>query len=157
MSKRTDQTYAYRFNGRKLQLYRVRFNDTSFPDQKGRFNMSPEELIYPDETITNGLRIEYTYQDKNVFVNNDPNELQDNGTNPTLTTETSPSESSHVNVNKMLSLAIVDYLRAMIFEKAGQLELKEYYMKQYYKKIGDNDSNKRKIRFTFASSPYAVR
>ena len=60
-------------------------------------------------------------------------------------------------MNKMLSLAIVDYVKAMLFEKAGQFELKEYYMKQYYKKIGDNDSNKRKIRFTFASAPFAVR
>tara|TARA_R110002020_G_scaffold33780_1_gene102641 strand:- start:3006 stop:3479 length:474 start_codon:yes stop_codon:yes gene_type:complete len=157
MSKRTDKTFAYRFNGRKLFLYRIRYNDVNFPDQKGRFNMSPEELVYPDEAITDGLRIEYTFQDKSVFVNNDPNELLDNGNNPTLTTETSPKESSHVNVNKMLSLAIVDYIKAMMFEKSGQLELKEYYMKQYYKKIGDNDSNKRKIRFTFASSPFAVR
>lgn len=156
MSYRTDHTYAYRINGRKLQVYKIKYGDVGFPDEKGRFNMSPEELVYPDETIANGLRIEYTYQDSDVFVNNDPNELVA-GSNPTLTTETSPSETSHVNMNKMLSLAIVDYVKAMLFEKAGQLELKEYYMKQYYKKIGDNDSNKRKIRFTFASAPFAVR
>ena len=156
MSYRTDHTYAYRINGRKLQVYKIKYGDVGFPDEKGRFNMSPEELVYPDETIANGLRIEYTYQDSDVFVNNDPNELVA-GSNPTLTTEASPSETSHVNMNKMLSLAIVDYVKAMLFEKAGQLELKEYYMKQYYKKIGDNDSNKRKIRFTFASAPFAVR
>ena len=156
MSYRTDHTYAYRINGRKVQIYKIRYGDVGSPDEKGRFNMSPEELIYPDETIPNGIRIEYTYQDSDIFVNNDPNELS-GGNNPTLTTETSPSETSHVNINKMLSLAIVDYVKAMLFEKAGQLELKEYYMKQYYKKIGDNDSNKRKIRFTFASAPFAVR
>tara|TARA_R100000656_G_scaffold81211_1_gene59488 strand:+ start:578 stop:1048 length:471 start_codon:yes stop_codon:yes gene_type:complete len=156
MSYRTDHTYAYRINGRKVQIYKIRYGDVGSPDEKGRFNMSPEELIYPDETIADGIRIEYTYQDSDIFVNNDPNELN-GGNNPTLTTETSPSETSHVNINKMLSLAIVDYVKAMLFEKAGQLELKEYYMKQYYKKIGDNDSNKRKIRFTFASAPFAVR
>jgi len=57
----------------------------------------------------------------------------------------------------MLALAAVDYVRAMMSERTGQLDMKEYYMKQFFKKVSDNDSNKRKIRFTFTSRPYGVR
>jgi len=57
----------------------------------------------------------------------------------------------------MLSLAVVDYLKATLSEQQGNLEVKEYYMKQFWKKVGDNESNKRKISMTFPSSPYAIR
>jgi len=60
--------------------------------------------------------------------------------------DTSPSESSHVNLNRMLSLACVDFVRAMVSDAAGDI-----------KKIGDNESNKRKISMTFPTSPYAIR
>ena len=45
----------------------------------------------------------------------------------------------------------------MVAEKGGDLQSKEYYMKDFFKKIGDNESNKRKIFMTFPVSPFAVR
>lgn len=71
--------------------------------------------------------------------------------------DTSPDETNHLNLNRMLSLAVVDYLKAMLAEQQGNLEVKEYYMKQFWKKVGDNESNKRKISMSFPSSPYAIR
>ena len=71
--------------------------------------------------------------------------------------DASPSETSHANLNRMLSLACVDYLKAMIADKRGDIQLKEYYMKEFWKKVGDNESNKRKISMTYPVSPYAVR
>ena len=71
--------------------------------------------------------------------------------------DSSPSESSHVNLNRMLSLACVDYIRAMVSDAAGDIQKKEYYMREFWKKVGDNDSNKRKIAMTFPSGTYAVR
>jgi len=71
--------------------------------------------------------------------------------------DTSPDATSHINLNKMLSLAVVDYLKAMNFESAGDIERKEYYMKEFYGKLSDNESNKRKISMSFPIGPFAVR
>ena len=69
---------------------------------------------------------------------------------------TSPSETSHINLNRMLSLAIVDYLRAMFAERDGDIERKEYYMRNFYKKISDNESNKNK-RYRVQSTSFSVK
>ena len=57
----------------------------------------------------------------------------------------------------MLSLACVDYVKAMASDLRGEIDRKEYYMKEFWKKIGDNDSNKRKIAMLFPSGHYSVR
>ena len=71
--------------------------------------------------------------------------------------DSSPSETSHVNLNRMLSLACVDYVKAMASDLKGEIEKKEYYMKEFWKKVGDNDSNKRKTAMLFPSGSYSVR
>ena len=70
--------------------------------------------------------------------------------------DSSPSETSHVNLNRMLSLACVDYVKAMLYDAQGDLEKKEYYMKQFWKKVGDNESNKRKVTMSFPIKSYSV-
>ena len=57
----------------------------------------------------------------------------------------------------MLSLAVVDYIKAMKADRNGEIDKKEYYMKEFYSKLGDNESNIRKISMSFPSSPFAVR
>ena len=69
----------------------------------------------------------------------------------------SVDEASHINLNRMLSLAVVDYVKSMMAELSGSVELKEYYMKEFYSKLGDNESNKRNISMSFPASPFAVR
>ena len=69
----------------------------------------------------------------------------------------SVDESSHLNLNRMLSLAVVDYVRAQMKEATGDLQGKEYCMREFWKKIGDNESNKRNISMTFPASPFAVK
>ena len=71
--------------------------------------------------------------------------------------DTTPDETNHVNLNRMLSLAVVDYLKAQLAEAAGSVELKEYFMKEFWGKVGDNESNKRKISMVFPISPFGVR
>ena len=66
-------------------------------------------------------------------------------------------ESSHVNLNRMLSLAVVDFMKAQVKEAAGDLQGREYFMREFWKKIGDNDSNRRKIVMSFPMGSYAVR
>ena len=71
--------------------------------------------------------------------------------------DSSPSATSHINLNKMLCLAIIDYCKAMLAEKNGEIDKKEYFMKEFYSKLGDNESNKRNISVTFPTGPFAVK
>ena len=68
----------------------------------------------------------------------------------------SPTELSHLNLNRTLSLAIVDYLKASFAEREGDLERKEYYMRHFNKKVSENESNKNKI-YIAQSSSYSVK
>ena len=228
MSYKTGQTWFYYLKGRNIELYQR--SDYGRTDTLGSYKIRlPDDssgtyFIYPDEDITDGLRIEYTsletpfiaeaLEDMQVFadgsdisfsgsiitgigtsdgfasgdkirvVGSTSNDgdytttgaasgtLTDSAT--TFTTETagqsitiyqipkqvatsSADESSHLNLNRMLSLACVDYLKAMIADKAGDIERKEYYMREFWGKVGDNESNKRKISMSFPSAPYALR
>ena len=228
MSYKTGQTWFYYLKGRNIELYQR--SDYGRTDTLGSYKIRlPDDssgtyFIYPDEDITDGLRIEYTsletpfiaeaLEDMQVFadgsdisfsgsvitgigtsdgfasgdkiriVGSTSNDgdytttgaasgtLTDSAT--TFTTEiagqsitiyqipkqvatASGDESSHMNLNRMLSLACVDYLKAMLSDSKGDIERKEYYMREFWGKIGDNESNKRKISMSFPSSPYALK
>ena len=234
MSFDTNKTWFYQFSGRDLQLYQ--YVQSANTDTVAGFRIKlpldyyANQLIYPNEDITDGLRIEYTsldepfiaeaLEDMQVFIDGtgiafvdgggSSDTITDTGTGfetagfgttdkirvigsasndgdyqltnavagtltmatASLTAETagesvtiyqipkedsSPDETSHINLNKMLSLACVDYVKAMLSDLSGDIQKKEYYMREFWKKIGDNDSNKRKIVMSFPIGTYAVR
>ena len=239
MSYKTEQTWFYYLNGRSIQLYQR--SDYGRTDTLGSYKIRlPDDssgtyFIYPDEDITNGLRIEYTsldtpfiseaLEDMQVFASGTNISFALSGTRittdntnnfwdttsgfavgdkirvigsasndadytidsfggsgnsnmvvsgstltdenagesvtiyqiPKKVTTSSADETSHMNLNRMLSLACVDYLKAMIADREGDIERKEYYMKEFWGKVGDNESNKRTISMSFPSSPYAIR
>jgi hypothetical protein len=234
MSYDTNKTWLYRLEGRDIHLYQ--YVDGAAIDTLAGYKIAlPNEyygsrLIYPNEDITNGLRIEYTALNEPfvaealetttakisgttiAFVDggggsdtitdsgsgfvtagfeatdkiriigsasNDGDYQLTNAAAGTLTMATalltaetasesvtiyqipkedsSPSETSHVNLNRMLSLAAVDYVKAMVSDFTGDIQKKEYYIKEFWKKVGDNESNKRKISVTFPISPFAVK
>jgi len=234
MSSNVEREWFYYLKGRHILLYQLLSGSSSERiTQSGVIRTREKELMYPNEDIANGLRIEYTALDElfvsealetttatasgtdisfalsgtrittdntnnfwdttSGFVAGDKIRVQGSASNDadytidsfsgggnsnmvvsgsTLTDEntgervtvtqipkeaTSPDETSHINLNKMLSLAVVDYLKAMVYEQAGQMDLKEYYMKEFYGKLGDNESNKRKISMSFPAGVYAVR
>ncbi len=234
MSFDTNRTWFYQIVGRNIHLYQ--YVQTANTDTLASYRIKlpndyyGNQLIYPNEDITNGLRIEYTalnepfiaeaLEDMQVFIDGTTIAFVDGGggsdtitdsgsgfvtagfeatdkirvigsasndgdyqltgasagtltmATALLTAETasesvtiyqipkedsSPSETSHLNLNRMLSLACVDYVKAMASDLKGEIDKKEYYMKEFWKKIGDNDSNKRKIAMLFPSGSYAVR
>ena len=239
MSYKTHQTWFYYLNGRSIQFYQR--SDYGRTDTLGSYKIRlPDDssgtyFIYPDEDITNGLRIEYTsldtpfiseaLEDMQVFASGTNISFALSGTRittdntnnfwdttsgfavgdkirvigsasndadytidsfggsgnsnmvvsgstltdenagesvtiyqiPKKVTTSSADETSHMNLNRMLSLACVDYLKAMIADREGDIERKEYYMKEFWGKVGDNESNKRTISMSFPSSPYAIR
>ena len=234
MSYDTHKTWFFQIAGRDIHLWQ--YVESSATDTLAGIRISlPDEyygkqLIYPDEDITNGLRVEYTaliepFVDEAwesltstisgtglAFVDgggssdtitdtgsgfvtagfasgdkiriigsasNDGDYLLTGAIAATLTVatgsftaetasqsitiyqipdeDTTPDETNHVNLNRMLSLAVVDYIKAQLSDSKGELERKEYYMREFWKKVGDNESNKRKISVTFPSGPFAIR
>ena len=228
MSYKTEATWFYYLKGRNIELYQR--SDYGRTDTLGSYKIRlPDDssgtyFIYPDEDITDGLRIEYTslatpfiseaLEDMQIFADGSDisfsgNRISGVGTDDgfasgdkiriigsksndgdytttaagsttlddsttTFTTETagesitvyqipkavttsSADETSHMNLNRMLSLACVDYLKAMLADRDGDIERKEYYMREFWGKVGDNESNKRKISMSLPASPYAMR
>ena len=159
MSFDTNLTWLYQVVGKNIHLYQYvqTANTDTIDGYKIRLpnDYYGNQLIYPDETITNGLMYEGTGFIE-PFVSNDPNEL-DSTANPTLTNQASPDEADHVNLSRMLCLAVVDYIKAMMADAAGDLEKKEYYMREFWKKAGDNESNKRRISMSFPTPVYSIR
>ena len=159
MSFDTHRTWFYNLSGRNIHLYQYveTANTSTLAGYRIRLpdDYYGNQLIYPNESITNGLMYEGTAFVE-PFVSVDPNELSGND-NPTLTNQTSPDEADHVNLSRMLSLAVVDYVKAMLADSAGDLEKKEYYMREFWKKVGDDQSNKRKISMSFPVATYSVR
>ena len=234
MSFDTNRTWFYQIVGRNIQLWQ--YVQTADTDTLAGYRIKlpnsyyGNQLVYPNEDITNGLRIEYTALNEpfvsealetttakisgttiafvdggggsdtitdsgNGFVtagfeatdkiriigsaSNDGDYQLTGAVAGTLTMATalltaetasesvtiyqipkedsSPSETSHINLNRMLSLACVDYIKAMLSDSQGDIQKKEYYMREFWKKVGDNDSNKRKIAMLFPSGHYSVR
>jgi len=233
MSSYVDREWFYYLKGRNIHLYKLLGGSSSERiTQSGVIKTLNRELMYPNEDIADGLRIEYTTLNESYvsealetttgyasgtgisfdpgpaatisdsndgfadtgtsFAQGDKIRVQGSASNDgdytlsssgtvdedtltitgTFTTEaagesitvyqipledSSPSETSHINLNKMLSLACVDYVKAMLSDSLGDIEKKEYYMREFWKKIGDNDSNRRKIVMSYPMGTYAVR
>ena len=229
MSSYVDKDYFYYLRGRELLLYKMSGSrNADRVTQAGVLQAYDNELVYPDEDIENGLRLEYTRVNEpfisealetttayasgtNIsFTGNDIVTTTSNfwdttsgfaigdkitvkgssnndgdytitvdggagsvsvatgtftaeavGERITITQipveDSSPSETSHPNVNQFLSLAVVDYVKAMKAESIGDLTTKEYYIREFYSKLGDNESNKRKMAISFPAGVYAVR
>jgi len=159
MSKDTHKTWVYQVVGRNIELWEITKGGTL--DTLGDFKIRMphdsfgSQLVYPTETIASGLMFEGTAYIE-PFVEEDPNELTSTSANPELTEALSPDEDSHVNVNRMFSLAIVDYIKAMWHDKKGNLQMKEYYMREFWKKAGDAQSNKFGVFVSAPTSPFAV-
>ena len=230
MSSYVDKDYFYYLRGRELLLYKMSGSrNADRITQSGVLQSYDNELVYPDEDIVNGLRIEYTRINEpfisqsletptislsgttigfvdaggssdtmtdssggfDVFSNGDKIRVRGSSSNNgdyTITTvasntltfntgtfnatesageritinqipkeDASPSSSSHINLNKMLSLAVVDYCKAMVAERNGEIDKKEYFMKEFYSKLADNESNKRIISVASPISAFAVK
>ena len=153
MSYDTHRNYAYIQQGKQLRLYKILRSAGKVPDNQGRVSGGiANDIIYPDEAITEGLRIEYTSIEK-AFVDEDPETIA----NASLTEQASPTEATHLNLNRMLSMAVVCYIKASLAEKMGDVKAKEYYMREFHKKVADNESNKNKVFIAGTIGTFAIK
>ena len=135
MSYDTHKNWVYSLYGKNIKLWQVATGETivELSGYKMRLpaDFQGKQLVYPTETITDGLMYE--------------------GTAP------SAAEGRHVNCTRMNALAIVDFIKAQISEKNNNIEMKEYFMKEFWGKVADNKSNRIKFSVSMPSSPYSVR
>ena len=231
MSSYVDREWFYYLRGREVLIYKMQGgSSTQRVTQSGVFQSYDKELMYPDEDISEGLRIEYTrvsepfvvealettigygagtdiafsnsgsrvtgaanfWTTSSGFAAGDKIRIRGSSSNDgdytistfegvndvnmvvneSLTDESdgqriaitqipkevsSPDSTSHINLNKMLCLAVLDYCKAMLAEQNGEMDKKEYFMKEFFGKLGDNESNKRNISVTFPLSAFAVK
>ena len=230
MSSYVDREWFYYLRGRELLLYKLLGGSSNERiTQDGILRTRGKELMYPNEDIASGLRVEYTalnepfvsealetttavlsgitidFENPDIsdsgnawitsgFENGDRIRVQGSSSNDgdytinsigantititdaspsgNLVTETAgeritvtqiskedttPDATSHINLNKMLSLAVVDYCKAMMAERNGEIDKKEYFMKEFYSKLADNESNKRIISVASPISAFAVK
>ena len=144
MSYDTERTFLYYLHGRDIHLYQLigsASNDADYTIDSfsggGNSNMVVSGSTLTDENTGESITI---YQI--------PKTVDDDG---------DLTEASHVNLNRMLSLAVVDYVKSQKAEVAGNFEVKEYFVKEFWKKVGDNESNKRKSVISFTHQPFAVK
>ena len=234
MSYNVSKEWYYYLRGRELLLYKLLGGSTTERiSQSGILGTRDNELMYPNEDIADGLRIEYTalnepfvaealeattaygsgtnisfaasgpiissttanfWTTTSGFAASDKIRIQGSTSNdgdytiasfggssdvnmvvsesitdesageritvtqiPKEVASASVDETSHANLNKMLSLAIVDYVKAMKAESMGDLATKEYHIREFYSRLGDNETNKRKMSISFPVGPFAVR
>jgi len=144
MSLANSNNYFYQLSGRVLHLYKLQdaFGSAlTFPDQLGRFGESISGIIYPDDDITDGLKIEYTRLPTDLFVDEDPRSTAQ----ASLTAQSTPDEDAFLNVSRMLALAVVDYVEAMLAKRAGDEGKYRDRMRDFWKKVSDEESNKARV------------
>lgn len=112
--------YAYYLAGRNIAI----LNE----DSNG-------EYVSPDDTISNGIKMEYTSR-------------------PTAVDE----ESDSIDINEILALALVDYVKAKFAENEGDYKKKEYHLSEFKKKVYQYQN---KIyggsRLVMTTNPFAIR
>ena len=233
MSSYVDREWFYYLRGREVLLYKLLGgSSTQRISQSGVLQSYGKQLMYPDEDIADGLRIEYTRvsepfvaealetttgygsgtnisfansgtritsttsnfwttssgfaagdkirvrgsvsndadytidsfgggSDVNMVVSGSTITDEDAGERVSITQipveDATPDATSHINLNKMLSLAVVDYCKSMLAEQNDEIDKKEYFMKEFFSKLGDNESNKRNISVSFPTGPFAIK
>ena len=66
-------------------------------------------------------------------------------------------ESDELPVPPYLERAIVDYLKARIAEDQGEIEMKEYYLREFRRKVEKHESSKIRGYRAIVAGPHALR
>ena len=108
---------------------------------KGRNIVLLEQDVYgywvtPLNDKTDGLRIEYTYRAKFL----DPSDSTE--WNTAADQDGDLNESAIIDLPEPLAKALVCYVKARLFEDEGNIEMKEYFMREFEKFIDTYEISK---------------
>jgi len=93
--------YAYYIKGNKLALIQVDNTLSTSDDEYGQYKS-------PTEAVTDGIKLEYAY-----------------------VADTISDEDSDVSLTRHQANAVVYYVKAKLAEDAGEMELREYFLREF--------------------------
>ena len=109
--------YAYFIRGKQIAL--LEKADTA------------EDYTSPTKAVTNGLRFEFAKRP--LITSDEAGDTEQSGT---------VSESDYVQIDDYLSNALVYYLKGRLAEDMGEIEQKEYYMREFRAMVGRHFSGR---------------
>ena len=109
--------YAYFIRGKQIAL--LEKADTA------------EDYTSPTKAVTNGLRFEFAKRP--LITSDEAGDVEQSGT---------VSESDYVQIDDYLSNALVYYLKGRLAEDMGEIEQKEYYMREFRAMVGRHFSGR---------------
>jgi|TARA_R110000824_G_scaffold380796_1_gene573315 hypothetical protein len=131
----TVREYGYYLKGNKLSIVE---RDTAFDNDVSSKDYGPgsnrAQWKSPTADISKGLELQFTYLDSQIV-----------------------DEGSEVMLSRYLSRAIVYYLKARMFEDAGNNNMRKANLKEFRKMLEKNESAKISGPRMIAPGPYAIR
>lgn len=106
--------YAYYLNGRYFGFLRKSIVNTGDP-----YSHTLEGYLTPTTADTDAIMVEYTYAPTSVS-----------------------AESSVLDVNSVLALTIVDYVKYRFYEQGGDKKRADEFYAKFRKRVGKNYRNK---------------
>ena len=131
-----EKQYAYYLEGSRIAIVEKATNFSNNVDNK-EFGpgVAKQEWKSPQSSVTSGIELKYT--------NAPGDDIED--------------ETSIIDLPSYLCKGLVYYIKARLAEDGGNLEGKEYFMREFHNKLSDNESNRNDIFVAIPLSPYAIR
>ena len=131
-----EKQYAYYIEGNKIAIVEknVSFNNNVDSKEYGA-GVTRQEWKSPRSSITDGLELKYT---------NAPGDDLEN-------------ESSEIDLPSYLAKGLVYYIKARLAEDGGNIEAKEYFMREYKKILERHESSKTRGIRIISSGSHAIR
>ena len=132
----SERQYAYYLEGNRIAIVE---KDVSFSNNVDNKEFGPgvarQEWKSPTASVTDGLELKYT--------NAPGNDLED--------------ESSEIDLPSYLTKGLVYYMKARLAEDSGNIEAKEYLMREDKKILETHESSKVRGVRIMSSGSHAIR
>jgi hypothetical protein len=132
----SERQYAYYIEGNRIAIVE---KDVSFSNNVDNKEFGPgvarQEWKSPTASATDGLELKYT--------NAPGDDLED--------------ESSEIDLPSYLTKGLVYYIKARLAEDGGNIEGKEYFMREYKKILERHESSKIRGVRIISSGSHAIR
>tara|TARA_R100000808_G_scaffold16093_1_gene36557 strand:+ start:532 stop:936 length:405 start_codon:yes stop_codon:yes gene_type:complete len=131
-----EKQYAYYLEGNRIAIVE---RDTSFSDNVDNKEFGPgvarQEWKSPQSNVTDGIELKYT---------NAPGDDIEN-------------EDSNIDLPSYLSKALVYYIKARLAEDAMEIEVKEYFLREFRRILEKHESSKVKGIRVISTGSHAIR
>jgi len=146
-------------SGANAGVYLINSLTLSTTDTDSKLNFSKRYSLPNNNTLTPNVEIETTaaFVTHSGTTNNTVAKIEHEISLVTTNINVLNDEADTIDIPSYLSKALVYYVKARLAEDSGQIELKEYNMREYKKHIEQYESSLMKGPRIMSSGPYAIR